>query len=864
MLIDERLIYSISNDIHSYTMGILESVRNEHAGIIPRALAQLFEHVSASYNEAADIKVTLSFLQLYRETIQDLLAPAIAAPSIGTSEDNLLIREDPQKGFYVEGLQEFIVHDYSEAEALVNLGLENRAIAPTLMNATSSRSHTVLTLSLEQRGASIAPGMTPGSQSRLVRSKLLLVDLAGSERVRRTISKGTRLNEARSINTSLSALGNVIAALAEDRPQHIPYRDSKLTRLLQDSLGGTASTALVATVGPSAINYGETLSTLLFAARCMAVKTTPVQHEEVDYPDLCTRLQARVAQLERQMSERVLELQGKYESTIAQLRNQLESTGAGSGRALLRAPSPTVGQTIDTSGMSNLLKHLADVQRSISNGGQPKTWLGEAILDNEDNALLLPLLGYAFSLLRAISEDFARLLSDDAAREESQRIALIQSFAAEADREAARELEASHFAAHDPLLNDPEECLRFGGHLAALSRLEALTRVEGQHRRPSGQSPIGGMVAPDWEKLGIHDSLIEYDDPQEVVGALGRMHSLAVQNMKSAASLMYAKDSAFADVKSELVSQIVERRQREEEVVNWSCILKYLLSTSTKLRRQLKQEQQLREGKPSDNMNDRMVFASNALRSATGTPQSLCAPDFSRLEGSPSMRSTVISGDSPLHRVRERMARMSELEQLNGGYEQPGALHGRLSQTGKNEKHALAINRATVQAAQEDEADNVDQLSAAFGNVDANSAVSAASRQVGRAPSPIIRGSPRQGAIHSQSLSRARSASPKQRAQSPVSTPSGYAQSVVRNLGVQGAKASAAAQIVDKVMKLTASQLEAMDVETREQVLRVRRDLGLGAPSSGSATQVRTTNDKEKLKQKPRRDYYEDEEYSQI
>ena len=192
----------------------------------------------------------------------------------------------------------------SHSEALINLGLENRAIAPTLMNSTSSRSHTVLTINLEQRictdvqvtghsasgGTPSGPngnsnnnstnssrnsssstlaamntngnnnnnGVRKGAQyTKTLRSKLLMVDLAGSERVRRTVSKGARLSEAKSINTSLSALGNVIAALAEQNVSHIPYRDSKLTRLLQDSLGGTARTALIATVGPAAVNYGE-------------------------------------------------------------------------------------------------------------------------------------------------------------------------------------------------------------------------------------------------------------------------------------------------------------------------------------------------------------------------------------------------------------------------------------------------------------------------------------------------------------------------------------------------------------------------------------------------------------------------------
>ena len=242
-----------------------------------------------------DIKVTMSFLQIYRENIQDLLSFSIVnnSGSNGSSmEDNLPIREDPQRGFYVEGLQEYLVRNYHEAEALLNIGLENRAIASTLMNSTSSRSHTVLTIGIEQRGDvpmnssnthnnntgnndqldldsnknSLLRGRSHKS-ARILYSKLLMVDLAGSERVRKTISKGTRLDEAKSINTSLSALGNVIAALAESNTAHVPYRDSKLTRILNDSLGGTASTSLIATVGPSPNNYNETLSTLQFASR---------------------------------------------------------------------------------------------------------------------------------------------------------------------------------------------------------------------------------------------------------------------------------------------------------------------------------------------------------------------------------------------------------------------------------------------------------------------------------------------------------------------------------------------------------------------------------------------------------------------
>eukprot|EP01032_Pedospumella_encystans_P027501 gene27501-31082_t len=213
----------------TYTMGILEFISNEHAGIIPRAVAQIFHHVEHQrvHTPGNEITISLSFLQLYRETIQDLLAPANGTAT--STDDNLLIREDPQRGFYVEGLQEFVVRNYEESEALINLGLENRAIAPTLMNATSSRSHTVLTLNIEQRittdvqanNNNTAPG-TPGSvrsnstsnstagnsvvsrksaqYTKTLRSKLLMVDLAGSERVRRTVSKGARLMGPAAIN----------------------------------------------------------------------------------------------------------------------------------------------------------------------------------------------------------------------------------------------------------------------------------------------------------------------------------------------------------------------------------------------------------------------------------------------------------------------------------------------------------------------------------------------------------------------------------------------------------------------------------------------------------------------------------------
>ena len=239
------------------------------------------------------------------------------------------MREQPGRGFFVEGLHEYLVRSYEEAVALLNLGLENRALAPTMMNTTSSRSHTVLTLVIEQRGATGGGGATAavgagkGGFTRTVRGKLMFVDLAGSERVRRTTSKGTRLSEAKSINTSLSALGNVIAALADPSVTHVPFRDSKLTRLLQDSLGGTANTTLIATVGPASANLSETLSTLLFAARCMHVQSRPQINEEVDYREQNAQLQARIAGMERVYVERETAQQERYEEQLQRMQAQI-------------------------------------------------------------------------------------------------------------------------------------------------------------------------------------------------------------------------------------------------------------------------------------------------------------------------------------------------------------------------------------------------------------------------------------------------------------------------------------------------------------------------------------------------------------
>ncbi|EAT45888.1 AAEL002877-PA, partial [Aedes aegypti] len=248
----------------SHTMQDPNNANN--IGIIPRS----FEHVFEAIAVASDVRylVLVSYLEIYNETIRDLLA----VNSGGSA--NLAIKEVPGEGVTVQGLSMHTVHGMKECIELLETGAKNRIVGATLMNIESSRSHSIFTISLEQ--------MSTGSEQDAVikRGKLNLVDLAGSERQSKTGATGDRLKEATKINLSLSALGNVISALVDGKTKHVPYRDSKLTRLLQDSLGGNTKTLMIACISPADFNYDETLSTLRYASRAKNIANKPKINED--------------------------------------------------------------------------------------------------------------------------------------------------------------------------------------------------------------------------------------------------------------------------------------------------------------------------------------------------------------------------------------------------------------------------------------------------------------------------------------------------------------------------------------------------------------------------------------------------------
>ncbi|XP_030379391.1 osmotic avoidance abnormal protein 3-like isoform X6 [Scaptodrosophila lebanonensis] len=243
-------------------------------GIIPRCFDHIFETISIA--KSVRYLALVSYLEIYNENIRDLLC----ANDSGIT--NHPLKDVPGVGITVPTLTTHTVVNAKECHDLLNIGNKTRITAATLMNEKSSRSHTIFTISLEQIQGS-TPSTPDGTQvliGGIRRGKLNLVDLAGSERQRKTGAFGDRLKEATKINLSLSALGNVISSLVDGKTKHVPYRDSKLTRLLQDSLGGNTKTLMISCISPADTNYDETLSTLRYASRAKNISNKPKINED--------------------------------------------------------------------------------------------------------------------------------------------------------------------------------------------------------------------------------------------------------------------------------------------------------------------------------------------------------------------------------------------------------------------------------------------------------------------------------------------------------------------------------------------------------------------------------------------------------
>ncbi|KAE8581249.1 hypothetical protein XENTR_v10024714 [Xenopus tropicalis] len=224
-------------------------------GIIPRIAHDIFDHIY-SMDENLEFHIKVSYFEIYLDKIRDLL---------DVSKTNLAVHEDKNRVPFVKGCTERFVSSPEEVMDVIDEGKANRHVAVTNMNEHSSRSHSIFLINIKQENV---------ETEKKLSGKLYLVDLAGSEKVSKTGAEGAVLDEAKNINKSLSALGNVISALAEGTKTHVPYRDSKMTRILQDSLGGNCRTTIIICCSPSIFNEAETKSTLMFGQRAKTIKNT--------------------------------------------------------------------------------------------------------------------------------------------------------------------------------------------------------------------------------------------------------------------------------------------------------------------------------------------------------------------------------------------------------------------------------------------------------------------------------------------------------------------------------------------------------------------------------------------------------------
>lgn len=293
---------------------------NNLKGIIPRLVEAIFNQIESS-PETLEFAIKVSFMEIYMERIRDLLNPA---------NDNLPIHEEKGRGVYVKGMMEIYVSQIGEVFDIMKRGLVNRAVAYTNMNEASSRSHSIFNITVQCKN-------TKDGSNRI--GRLYLVDLAGSEKIKKTDAAGQTLEEAKKINKSLSALGMVINALTDGKvgilniaaliscfgfehfgacPQstHVPYRDSKLTRILQESLGGNSKTTLVVCCSPSSFNDMETLSALRFGMRAKTIKNRVRVNQELSPAELKSALRKAKVDLETYKA-----YSGQLESEVAVWRS---------------------------------------------------------------------------------------------------------------------------------------------------------------------------------------------------------------------------------------------------------------------------------------------------------------------------------------------------------------------------------------------------------------------------------------------------------------------------------------------------------------------------------------------------------------
>uniref|UniRef100_A0A8C7X0W3 Kinesin-like protein n=1 Tax=Oryzias sinensis TaxID=183150 RepID=A0A8C7X0W3_9TELE len=383
-------------------------------GIIPRIAHDIFDHIY-SMDENLEFHIKVSYFEIYLDKIRDLL---------DVSKTNLAVHEDKNRVPYVKGCTERFVSSPEEVMDVIDEGKANRHVAVTNMNEHSSRSHSIFLINIKQENI---------ETEKKLSGKLYLVDLAGSEKVSKTGAEGAVLDEAKNINKSLSALGNVISALAEGTKTHVPYRDSKMTRILQDSLGGNCRTTIIICCSPSVYNEAETKSTLMFGQRAKTIKNTVCVNLELTAEEWKKKYEK-----EKEKSKSLKSVIQRLEAELERWRRgedvpedeQLSAKDQKSGEPYDNTPTidnlPPAGGGVSVCGeerrkyeedIGDLYKQLDDKDDEINHHSQLAEKLKEQMIDQEE------LLASTRRDYEKIQEELCRLqMENELAKEEVKEV----------------------------------------------------------------------------------------------------------------------------------------------------------------------------------------------------------------------------------------------------------------------------------------------------------------------------------------------------------------------------------------------------------------------------------------------------------
>ncbi|XP_036396486.1 kinesin heavy chain [Megalops cyprinoides] len=378
-------------------------------GIIPRIAHDIFDHIY-SMDENLEFHIKVSYFEIYLDKIRDLL---------DVSKTNLAVHEDKNRVPYVKGCTERFVSSPEEVMDVIDEGKANRHVAVTNMNEHSSRSHSIFLINIKQENV---------ETEKKLSGKLYLVDLAGSEKVSKTGAEGAVLDEAKNINKSLSALGNVISALAEGTKTHVPYRDSKMTRILQDSLGGNCRTTIIICCSPSIFNEAETKSTLMFGQRAKTIKNTVSVNLELTAEEWKKKYEK-----EKDKNKSLKSIIQRLEAELNRWRNgeavpEEEQLSAKDQKNFDNTPiidnlAPPVGllsseeKSKYEENISNLYKQLDDKDDEINQQSQLAEKLKQQMLDQDE------LLASTRRDYDKIQEELSRLqMENEAAKDEVKEV----------------------------------------------------------------------------------------------------------------------------------------------------------------------------------------------------------------------------------------------------------------------------------------------------------------------------------------------------------------------------------------------------------------------------------------------------------